>query len=52
MQKRVDYAELYAPIATACSIRIVVALASGHNMTIGITNVKNAFQNTMLPVSE
>jgi hypothetical protein len=53
MQKGVDYIdEAYAPLATACSIPIVVALTSGHNMTIGITDVKNAFENTMLPVSE
>jgi hypothetical protein len=52
MQKGVDYAESYAPVATACSIRIVVALAAGHNMTIGIADVKNAFQNTMLPVGQ
>jgi hypothetical protein len=48
----VDYAESYAHVATACSICVVVALAAGHNMTIGIDNIKNAFQNTMLPVSQ
>jgi hypothetical protein len=52
MQKGFDYAESYAPVATACSIRIIIALAAGHNMTIGIADVKNAFQNTMLPISQ
>jgi hypothetical protein len=52
MQKGVDYAESYAPVSTACSIHIVVAITAGHNMTIAIADVKNAFQNAMLPVGQ
>eukprot|EP00978_Attheya_sp_CCMP212_P041486 scaffold238472_cov35-Attheya_sp.AAC.1 len=53
MQKGFDFVESYAPVTTACSIRITIALASGHNMTlVAIADVKNAFQNTMIPVAE
>jgi len=52
MEKGFDYVESYAPITTACSIRIIIALAAGHGMTLALADVKNAFQNTMLPVGE
>eukprot|EP00978_Attheya_sp_CCMP212_P013210 scaffold33172_cov29-Attheya_sp.AAC.2 len=52
-KRGIDYVESYAPVTTtACSIRIIVALAAGHTMTLAIADVKNAFQNTMIPVGE
>eukprot|EP00978_Attheya_sp_CCMP212_P031496 scaffold119201_cov57-Attheya_sp.AAC.4 len=53
IQKVIDYVESYhAPVTTSCSICIVVSLVAGRNMKLAITDVKNAFQNTMIPVSE
>eukprot|EP00978_Attheya_sp_CCMP212_P035888 scaffold158805_cov35-Attheya_sp.AAC.1 len=52
MEKGFEYVESYAPITTACSIRVVIALAAGHGMTLALADVKNTFQNTMLPVGE
>eukprot|EP00978_Attheya_sp_CCMP212_P018612 scaffold51284_cov67-Attheya_sp.AAC.2 len=51
MQKGFDYVESYAPVAMACSICITIALA-GHSMMLAITDVTNAFQNTMIPIAE
>ena len=49
MIRGLDYQESYSAVALASSVRIVVAIGAAENMIFGIIDVKNAFQNTMIP---
>jgi hypothetical protein len=52
MIRGLDYQESYSAVALASSVRIVVAIGAAENMIFGIIDVKNAFQNTMIPSGE
>ena len=52
MVKGLDYKESYAAIAVIDSCRIVIAIASRYGLIIFITDIKNAFQTTLLHPSE
>jgi hypothetical protein len=50
-QKAVDYIESYSPVVDPTSIRLQVAFSCSQNYILGIIDVKNAFQNTIVPPS-
>jgi hypothetical protein len=52
MIRGLDYQESYSAVALASSVRIVVAIGAAENMIFGIIDIKNAFQNTMIPSGE
>eukprot|EP00978_Attheya_sp_CCMP212_P027471 scaffold92019_cov57-Attheya_sp.AAC.1 len=49
MIRGIDFQESYSAVALASSVRMTIAIAAAENMTLAIIDVKNAFQNTMLP---
>jgi hypothetical protein len=50
-QKEIDYKESYSPVVDPTSIRLQIAFSCSQNYILGIIDVKNAFQNTIVPPS-
>ena len=48
-EKYIDYDESYAPTVDPTTVRIQVCFTCHHKYTLGIIDVKNAFQNTIAP---
>nr|GEX20092.1 hypothetical protein [Tanacetum cinerariifolium] len=44
-KSRIDYFDTYAPVARICTIRLLIAMASIHNLIIHQMDVKTAFLN-------
>ena len=49
--KYIDFQENYAPTIDPTTIRIQVCFTCHHNYTMAVIDVKNAFQNTIVPPS-
>jgi hypothetical protein len=49
MIRGLDYQESYSAVALASSVLIAIAIGAAENMIFGIIDVKNAFQNTIIP---
>jgi hypothetical protein len=49
MIRGIDFQESYSAVALASSVRISISIAAAENMIMAIIDVKNAFQNTMIP---
>eukprot|EP00978_Attheya_sp_CCMP212_P030983 scaffold115760_cov65-Attheya_sp.AAC.2 len=49
MIRGIDFQESYSAVVLASSVWMTVAITAAENMTLAIIDVKNAFQNTMLP---
>ena len=49
-QQYVDYDESYAPTIDPTTVRIQICFTCHCNYTLGIIDVKNAFQNTIAPI--
>lgn len=45
----IDFDESYAPVAGACPVRTQLAISASWNLIVGVIDVTNAFQNTILP---
>jgi hypothetical protein len=52
MIRGIDFQESYSAVALASSVRMTIAIAAAENLILAIIDVKNAFQNTMLPDGE
>ena len=48
-EQYVDFEDSYAPTVDPTTVRIQVCFTCHHNYTLGILDVKNAFQNTIAP---
>eukprot|EP00978_Attheya_sp_CCMP212_P012093 scaffold30048_cov56-Attheya_sp.AAC.1 len=49
MSNLLMFQESYSAVALASSVWMTVAITAAENMILAIIDVKNAFQNTMLP---
>ena len=49
--KYVDFTENYSPTVEPTTVRIQVCFTCHHNYTMAVIDVKNAFQNTIVPPS-
>ena len=49
-QQYVDYDDSYAPTIDSTTVRIQICFTCHCNYTLGIIDVKNAFQNTIAPI--
>jgi hypothetical protein len=47
--KGIDFLHSYSPTASAPSVRIQLALAAYYKLILGLMDVANAFQNTLVP---
>ena len=48
-EQHIDFEDSYAPTVDPTTVRIQVCFTCHHNYTLGILDVKNAFQNTIAP---
>lgn len=48
-EKGIDYPQSYTPVGNSCTLKIVLALTAAILNTLGIFDVKNAFQTSIAP---